>query len=202
MFKYTKEAINKIIDDFKLFSKIFKYTSQVVTIAYLTYSLIAKVGYFYANLILLILFIFYSVFDFIVSDEENRYFKKIVKRTVNWLKISIRAFTLLVLIYSIYTASTNPSPISIIMATLMIIVWVLQVLLELVISVVEDEKDLVLAGIKKDIDDIKRPVSEVGNFFRRVSGQEVHVQEEEDSREIKILKKRMEKRKQKQYIER
>jgi hypothetical protein len=82
------------------------------------------------------------------------------------------------------------------MATLMIIVWVLQVLLELVITVFEDEKDLVLAGIKKDIDDIKRPVSDVGNFFRRVAGQEVHIYEEDEPREIKILKKRMEKKKQ------
>lgn len=200
MFKYTREAINKIIDDFKLLSRIFKYTSQVVTVGYLTYSIIAKVGHFYANLILLVLFVGYTIFDFVVSDENNKFFKKVVKRTVNWLKISIRAFTLLVLIYSIYTATTNANAITIIMATLMIIVWVLQVLLELVITVVEDEKDLVVAGLKKDIDDIKKPVSDVGNFFRRVTGQEVYVQEENDPREIKILKKRMEKRKQKQNV--
>ena len=196
MFKYTREAINKIIDDFKLLSKIFKYTSQVATIAYLTYSIIFNVGNFYANIILLILFVGYVIFDFVVSDEGNKFIKKVVKRTVNWLKISIRAFTLLVLIYSIYTATTNASAITIIMATLMIIVWVLQVLLELVISVVEDEKDLVLAGLKKDIDDIKKPVTDVGNFFRRVAGQEI-IEQEDESREIKILKKRMEKRKNK-----
>lgn len=196
MFKYTREAINKIIDDFKLLSKVFKYTSQTTTVAYLTYALIAKVGNFYANIILLSLFIGYTIFDFIVSDEGNKMIKKVVRRTVNWLKISIKAFTLLVLIYSIYAATTDATAFSIIMATLMIIVWVLQVLLELVITVFEDEKDLVLAGIKKDIDDIKRPVSDVGNFFRRVTGQEVNVYEEDEPREIKILKKRMEKRKQ------
>ena len=151
---------------------------------------------FYANIILLSLFIGYTIFDFIVSDEGNKMIKKVVRRTVNWLKISIKAFTLLVLIYSIYAATTDATAFSIIMATLMIIVWVLQVLLELVITVFEDEKDLVLAGIKKDIDDIKRPVSDVGNFFRRVTGQEVNVYEEDEPREIKILKKRMEKRKQ------
>lgn len=196
MFKYTREALNKVIDDFKLLSKVFKYTSQIVTVAYLTYSLIAKVGNFYANIILLCLFIGYTIFDFVVSDEGNKFIKKVVKRTINWLKISIKAFTLFVLIYTIYTATTDASAFSIIMATLMIIVWVLQVLLELVITVFEDEKDLVLAGIKKDIDDIKRPVSDVGNFFRRVAGQEVHIYEEDEPREIKILKKRMEKKKQ------
>ena len=85
MFKYTREAINKIIDDFKLFSKIFKYTSQVITVAYLTYSIIAHVGNFYANIILLFLFLSYTIFDFIVSDEENKFFKKVVKRTINWI---------------------------------------------------------------------------------------------------------------------
>lgn len=197
MFKYTREAINKIIDDFKLLSKVFKYSSQTITVAYLTYSIIAKVGNFYANLILLILFLSYTIFDFVVSDEENKFFKKVVRRTINWLKLSIKAFTLFILIYSIYTATTNPSATTIIFATLMIIVWVLQVLLELVIAVVEDEKDLVVAGLKRDIEDIKRPVTDVGNFFRRVTGQEVYTQEEDEPREIKILKKRMEKRKQK-----
>ena len=197
MFKYTREAINKIIDDFKLLSKVFKYSSQTITVAYLTYSIIAKVGNFYANLILLILFLSYTIFDFVVSDEENKFFKKVVRRTINWLKLSIKAFTLFILIYSIYTATTNPSATTIIFATLMIIVWVLQVLLELVIAVVEDEKDLVVAGLKRDIEDIKRPVTDVGNFFRKVTGQEVYTQEEDEPREIKILKKRMEKRKQK-----
>ena len=195
MFKYTREAVNKIIDDFKILSKVFKYTSEVVTVTYLIYSLIAKVGNFYANIILLGLFIGYAIFDFVVSDEGNKFVKKVVKRTVNWTKIMIRAFTLFVLIYSIYTATTNATPTTIILATLMIIVWVLQVLLELVIMVVEDEKDLVLAGLKKDIDDIKRPVTDVGNFFRRVTGQEVVVPDDDEPREIKILKKRMEKRK-------
>ena len=69
MFKYTREAVNKIIDDFKILSKVFKYTSEVVTVTYLIYSLIAKVGNFYANIILLGLFIGYAIFDFVVSDE-------------------------------------------------------------------------------------------------------------------------------------
>ena len=195
MFKYTREAIDKIIDDFKRLSKFFKYSSQIVTVVYLTYALIFNVGNLYANIVLLVLFVGYSIFDFIIDEKENRYIEKIIRRTYKWLRIGIKAFTLGVLIYGIYTATTNASPITIILATLMIIVWVLQVLLELVIMIVEDEKDLVVAGLKKDIDDIKRPVTEVGNFFKRVTGQEVHSYEQEESREIKILKKRMEKRK-------
>jgi hypothetical protein len=196
MFKYTREAIDKIIDDFKILSKVFKYSSQVVTIFYLTYSLIAGVGNVYANIILLCLFVGYTIFDFIIDKQQHKYVEKIVRRTYKWLSIGIKAFTLGVLIYGIYTATSHATPFSIIMATLMIIVWVLQVLLELVIMIVEDEKDLVVAGLKKDIDDIKRPVTDVGNFFRRVTGQEVVVNDDEP-REIKILRKRMEKRKNK-----
>lgn len=199
MFKYTREAVDKIIDDFRKLSRFFKYSSQIFTVTYLVYAIIANVGNLYANIILLSLFIAYTIFDLVIDEKENRLVEKVVRRTYKWLRISIKAFTLGILIYGIYTATTSTSPISIILATLMIIVWVLQVLLELVIMIVEDEKDLVVAGLKKDMDDIKRPVTEVGNFFKRVTGQEVVVNEEEDSREIKILKKRMEKRKERQF---
>lgn len=199
MFKYTREAVDKIIDDFRKLSRFFKYSSQIFTVTYLVYAIIANVGNLYANIILLSLFIAYTIFDLVIDEKENRLVEKVVRRTYKWLRISIKAFTLGILIYGIYTATTSTSPISIILATLMIIVWVLQVLLELVIMIVEDEKDLVVAGLKKDMDDIKRPVTEVGNFFKRVTGQEVVVNEEEDSREIKILKKRMEKRREKQF---
>jgi hypothetical protein len=199
MFKYTREAVDKIIDDFRKLSRFFKYSSQIFTVTYLVYAIIANVGNLYANIILLSLFIAYTIFDLVIDEKENRLVEKVVRRTYKWLRISIKAFTLGILIYGIYTATTSTSPISIILATLMIIVWVLQVLLELVIMIVEDEKDLVVAGLKKDMEDIKRPVTEVGNFFKRVTGQEVVVNEEEDSREIKILKKRMEKRKERQF---
>jgi uncharacterized membrane protein len=94
------------------------------------------------------------------------------------------------MIYGIYNAATNVAAISTILATLMIILWVLQVFMELVIAIIEDKYDLILAGWKKDIEDIMMPKTKVDNFFKRIRGQEVPPPPEK-SKELLILEKKM-----------
>ena len=121
--------------------------------------------------------------------------KKIVKRSYKWIKIVIKTFTLGAMIYGIYITTTNVTPISIILATLMIILYVLQILLELACEIVEDKKDLLVEAVAKDMEIVTRPVSAVGNFVKRMKGEEVVIEEKEPSRELKILEKRMAKNK-------
>ena len=187
MFKYTRTAIDIIISDIKKFSTIFNYGSLIFTSAYFIYALVTKTGNFIANIILASLFVGYTIFYFITKSMEMKTAKKIVKRSYKWIKIVIKTFTLGAMIYGIYITTTNVTPISIILATLMIILYVLQILLELACEIVEDKKDLLVEAVAKDMEIVTRPVSAVGNFVKRIKGEEVVIEEKEPSRELKIL---------------
>jgi len=82
------------------------------------------------------------------------------------------------------------SGISIILTTLMIVTWVLEVLLELIIMIIEDKKDLLVDAFNKDIEDIKKPVTKVNNFIRKIRGEEV-IEEINVSKNIRILEKKI-----------
>lgn len=195
MFKYTRTAIDIIISDIKKFSTIFNYGSLIFTSAYFIYALVTKTGNFIANIILASLFVGYTIFYFITRSMEMKTAKKVVKRSYKWIKIVIKTFTLGAMIYGIYITTTNVTPISIILATLMIILYVLQILLELACEIVEDKKDLLVEAVAKDMEIVTKPVSAVGNFVKRIKGEEVVIEEKEPSRELKILEKRMAKNK-------
>lgn len=190
MFKYTKASIELILEDIRKYGNIFRYGSLSFTSVYFIYALVAKTGNFYANLVLATLFFSYTVFDFLTRKRNVKKVKKVVQRSYSVVKFSIRAFTLGATIYGLYTASTNVNPISTVLTTLMIIMWVLQVLMELVGYVFEDKKDLLLAGINKDLENLRKPVTEVGNFFKKVTGQDLP-EEDPITKEEEILEKRV-----------
>ena len=200
MFKYTKASIELILEDIRKYCAIFRFGSLSFTSIYFIYALIAKTGNFYTNLILAVLFFGYTIFDLATQKVNVKRVKKVIKRSYGVIRFGIRAFTLGATIYGLYTASTDVNPISTVLTTLMIIMWVLQVLLELVSNIFEDKKDLVLAGINKDIENMRKPVTDVGNFFKKVAGQEVPPAQPM-SKEEKILEKRVQKNKEKEEQE-
>lgn len=188
MFKYTKEAINLIIEDFKKYMNIFKYGSLIFTVAYFIYAISMRTGNLIANIVLASLFVAYTIFDFVTSKKEIKEAKRIVKRSYKWSKLLIKTFTLGAMLYGIYTATTNVSAISTILVTLMIILWVLQVLLEIAVEVIEDKVNLVIEAFKEDID-IKGNIQDV---IQKIKGNEI-----EESRNIRMLAKRIKDRKDK-----
>lgn len=192
MFKYTKAAIDIVINDIKSCCNIFKYGSMIFTILYFGYSLYSKSGNLIANIVLLSLFSFYAILDFFTHDKELKSLKKFIKKSYKSLKMITKTFSLGVVIYGIYTASTNVSAISIILATLMIIMWVLQLLFEVIIGIFEAKKDLIVVGWNKDIENLKKPVTTVSNLIKKVKGEEFD-RGSNESKEMKILEKQINK---------
>ncbi len=202
MFDYTKVAIEKVVEDLKKLIRLFTVGMQVITLAYFALAIVLEVfevcsiGNFYANIALFIISLAYLIFDLIISNgkrEGSRLAKKITTRTLKWIKILIKGYTLGVTIYGIYTATTSATPIAVILATLMIIIFVLQVLFEILTAIVIDKKDLILDAWRQDIEDIKRPAVEVGNFFKRITGQEP-IERTKPNGNIKMLDKRLAKK--------
>ena len=54
-----------------------------------------------------------------------------------------------------------------------------------------------VAGWSKDIENLKKPATTVTNFIKRVKGEEIIIEDDSNSREIKILERRVAKNKEK-----
>lgn len=199
MFKYTRTAINILIEDIKRFSTYFKYGSLVFTTAYFIYALITQKGVFIANIILASLFLLYTFFDFFYAKKTEKFVKKIVRKSYKWVRLAIKAFTLGALVYGVYTATTQVSAMATILTTLMIMLWIMQVVFELLIEIIERKVDMIISGFNQDIEDIKRPATTVGNIIKRVKGQEI--EKVEKSQSVLLLENRIKSDKEKAKAE-
>ena len=201
MFRYTRAAVDIVIEDIKRYCNIFKYGSIGLTFAYFGYALYSKTGNFIINAILLGLFALYTILDFVTHKKifkPRRALAAAMRRSEEKsIKFITKTFSLGIMIYSIYVATTNVSGISIILATLMIILWVLQLLFEIVVEIFNDKKDLIVAGWNKDVENLKKPVTTVSNFIKKVKGENVVEELEEDNKEIKLLERKINKDKKK-----
>ncbi len=177
MFKYTQATFGKLVDDFKRCVNAFKNASLVFTSIYFIYALINKTGNFYANVVLATLFVAYTIFEIATRNRNMRATRKNVKRGYTWMKILVKAFALGAMLYGLYTATIEATPISIILATLMIILWVLQFLFAVIYEVIKSKFELFKIAIKEDVKRLKP-------FGKR--------DDEEKPREIVILDEQIE----------
>lgn len=187
MVNYSKAAIAIVLEDLKKWSKAFKIGFSIFTLLYLTYSVVMEKGNFYVNVTLLGLYVVYTLFELLTYNKDMKRAKKIIFRSYKWSKLAIKTFTLGSMLYGIYVAAYDVDAISIILATLMIIIWILEVLLEVLIFVIEPKVKLIIAGVLTDA----KPIINTYNFFRKKEG-EIIINYDDYRKEIDILSKRVE----------
>ncbi len=173
MFDYTKVAIGKTINDFKKTSYVVTLIMQVFYIAYLIYASFAGVGFLAINISLAVVSLAYLIFYLTTYDKKQKKLKFFTARAYKWFKLTINAFTLAVSLYGIYTAAKNVNPISIILATLMIITWILQLVMEIIVIIFENKKQFILEAFEADVEKYMKPVHAVTNFIDKVRGREI-----------------------------
>lgn len=174
MIDYTKAAIDKTISDLKRFAYFFNIAAQILSIAYLMYAIALNVGYLYANIVLCAITVIYTVFYiFAFRGNGNKEEREVVKRAFKWIKLGVKAFSLVVAVYGVYIATEHTTLVSIVLAALNVISWTLQVILTLTLTFVENRATLIVDAIRADIDNVKRPFEPVGNFIKKVKGEEI-----------------------------
>ena len=152
----TYKAGMDMLKEVKSWYKFFKYTSLVVTTGYFIYALCVGLGNVIVNSILAAMFAAYTIFDF--STENKKEYKKIkksIKRSYKWSKLTLNAFTIISMIYGIYAASTLASPLTIVVATLMVVAWGIQVIFEVLTIVVEYKVERLMECLNNDLKNIK-----------------------------------------------
>ena len=76
MFKYTKAAVDIIVNDVRRYCNIFKYGTMFFTLAYFVYSICTNNGNLVVNIVLLSLFSLYAVLDLVTGRKDYKLFKR------------------------------------------------------------------------------------------------------------------------------
>ena len=186
MLDYTKAALKQIVEDFKKVDFVRSVLTQIVYLAYLMYAIFARSGIFAVNLTLFIISALYFAFFLYMTGQENAN-KKVTKFAATLFKRCkqvIKLFTLGVMLYGVWIAAERVTPLSMILSSLMIVGWVLQILFEIIIKFFAKRANLIIEGLEADYEGMTKPARSVGNFFKKVAGKEVEVKEPTKARLI------------------
>lgn len=172
LFSNTRLAVNKTVSDIKFSVRFANLCAQIFYIGYLIYALSANIGMPVANIVLLAISVAYFVFYVstlgVLTKAEKR-LKSNAGHAYRWIKISLGAITLATTIYGIYVAASDVNPITIILATLAVIAWILQVALEFVVFFFEHHMYMIMDAVAADKEAITQPVRAVGDFVKKVA---------------------------------
>lgn len=167
MFDYTKAALEKIKTDFQVFVYRFTFASQILYIGYLLYMIFAPLGMLWANVTMLCISAVYFAIFLIATipsiAEKAKKLKKVSQTVYTRTKLLIRFFTLGITLYGIYATTAHVTPFSIILTTLSILAWVLQLLFHIVLTYFIDRFNLLKEGLEADVQSIKSAIP----FFKR-----------------------------------
>jgi hypothetical protein len=175
MFDYTKEALSLTVSDLKRFLKVFTVASNVLYISYLIYALCVGAGQTFANIILLSVVSSYFVFYLCTLSLEGDKMKKLrtrIRRITVWFKIGIKALTLSIAIYGFYAASTHFTPVSVMLTSLVAIIWIGQIFIEIVCYYIENRINLFKTALDADFEGINEAKRRVGNVVKILRGEE------------------------------
>ena len=185
MLAYTKVAMRKIIDDFKRFFYRFQIITYGIYASYLIYALISKRGILLANILLLALTIGYTIFFIYCNRSERKNkLRSNVKFFYKWGKRVIKLFAIGVTVYGIYQTAKRVTLPAVIFSAFMVIGFALEFLFEIVIHFVVDKAQFVYEALQADAEQATKPVATVGNFFKRMKGEEIEKKEPTKNRVI------------------
>ena len=174
MLDYTQAAGRKIYNDVRKISLVCSILTQLFYIFYLIYALGTREGIFAVNLVMLVLSsTYFAFFMYNHVYGTKKALAKAVCESFKWCKRLIKLLNLGIMVYGIVVTSGNPDPLSVILTVVMAVLWVADILLEITVHIVKEWCYLLFESLKADVECVTKPVSSVGNFFKKLSGQEV-----------------------------
>jgi hypothetical protein len=198
MFDYTKAAVEKLVEDFKKVVYVLTLGTQVAYIFYLCYALLAPSGNPIINGLLLVLSLAYLVFFLVMTEygktPDGKQAQKRVKQIYGICKKLIKLYTLGLAVYGLCMTANNVNPFSLILTVFMVVGFVLQIIFDTLLGIISKRVNLIIEAVVADKNNLVQPVKTVGNFFKKLTGQEIEP-EAEPSKNIAMLDKRIEKKK-------
>ena len=214
MLDYTRAAVKKTVDDFKRLGFFFTVFSNLSFISYLIYAIVDNRSFLAVNIVLLTLSVAYFSFYLFATKcgkdlQGNKLAKKNVKRNFNIAKRCMKLYTLGVMLYGLSGVGKGADALYVIFMALQLMFFLIGVVFDCLVYIVEKQADFFLTAIKMDVDQITKPVKSVGNFFKKLSGEDVEpapaptknqellnrmVAEQKEEKEKQKLKEKFEKK--------
>lgn len=173
----TKTALQLIVEDFKRYILILKWVFLGFSFATIIYSLIADIGNLIINFILLGVLVVYALLDAIFKLKQKPDPSRKLRIIYAWTRIVLNAAAIVSSLYAIYSATSHEvKPISIVLATLSIIMFILKVLTEICLEIFQSKWTLLKNAM---IMDAKEHPNTSGKLFSPIIGdvEEVEVKE-------------------------
>ncbi len=173
----TKTALQLIVEDFKRYILILKWVFLGFSFATIIYSLVVGIGNLIINWILLGVLVVYAFLDSIFRLKQKPNPTKKLRVIYAWTRIALNAAALVSSLYAIYSATSHEvKPISIVLATLSIIMFILKVLTEICLEIFQSKWTLLKNAM---IMDAKEHPNTSGKLFSPIIGdiEEVEVKE-------------------------
>ena len=145
MSKKEKSKVNK----FKMLLNFFKINSLLMTLVYFIYALVTERGNDIINIVLTVIYFIYMVITIIGILKNDKSVKKVAKKGYKWSKMLIKLFTLVSTLYGIYTATTDVTFVSVLMAVFMTSFYLMKLFFSLMVEIISHKVKKV-AGIFKN----------------------------------------------------
>lgn len=145
MSKKEKSKVNK----FKMLLNFFKINSLLMTLVYFIYALVTERGNDIINIVLTVIYFIYMVITIVGILKNDKSVKKVAKKGYKWAKMLIKLFTLVSTLYGIYTATTDVTFVSVLMAVFMTSFYLMKLFFSLMVEIISHKVKKV-AGIFKN----------------------------------------------------
>ena len=173
----TKTALQLIVEDFKRYILILKWIFLGFSFATIIYSIVVGIGNLVINCCLLGVLLIYALLDSIFKLKQKPDPSRKLRVIYAWTRIALNAAALISSLYAIYSATSNEvRPISIVLATLSLIMFILKVLTEIVMEIFQSKWTLLKNAM---IMDAKEHPNTSGKLFSPIIGdvEEVEVKD-------------------------
>ena len=173
----TKTAFQLIVEDFKRYLLILKWVFLAFSFATIIFDIAVGIGNLVINCCLLGLLLVYSVLDTIFRRFQKPDPTKKLRIIYAWMRIALNAAAVASSLYAIYSASAHDiRPITIVLATLSLIMFILKVLVEICFEIFSSKWTLLKNAM---IMDAKEHPNTSGKLFSPLIGdvEEIEVKE-------------------------
>ncbi len=195
MFNYTIAAFKKTVKDCENLLYWTGFFAQIVYLVYLLYAIFTSAAIIQIiNICLgalsLAYFIFFLVLTKAGKDKDAQKKGKVFKEVFAWIKRAVRLYTLGVMVFGIFQTIKTVSPLSVILSVLMVATFILEIAFALMTYIVKTRLSIFLTAIMHDIRPVTETTRNVGNFFKRLKGEETEpepILSELDEKNLEIL---------------
>lgn len=194
-------AYHKTVKDCKRIQYGTTFLLQIVYLLFLVYATITSTGITHIiNGALCLLsaayFLFFALITKCGKDMDAQKKGRTAKKLLTCCKRLAKLYTLGVMIFGVFQTVKSITPFSVVLAVLMVVFFILQIIFDVLVYIVEQRLSLFVSAIMHDIRPITETKRNVGNFFKRLTGKETEpepIVTELDEKNLSILEPLVEK---------